>query len=379
MKSRACVVVPTYNHGGTVRKVVEEIFEYSDSVMVVDDGSTDDTRDKLRDLPIIYICRDKNCGKGAAIGLAALEAEKRGFTHIITIDADCQHKPGDLPKFIRELENHPNAIIIGKRDFSVPNVPASSKFGRSFSGFWMFVQTGARISDMQSGYRAYPLALFRAVKCMGKRYSFEIEVLVKAAWAGFEIREIAIVAWYPPAPERVSHFRAFMDNFRISMLNTRLTIRALMPIPFRRSALAVEGRLGLTRPVHTFERLSRFSSPRQLARSAAWSLLISTIPVIGLNTILLLFAISWKRLDRLCALVMVPLTWPPFVPALCVLAGYRMVRGEWLTEFNLQTLGHEAGYRFLDWLAGSVVVAPLLAIAGYGTVYFFSRYLLSRK
>lgn len=372
-------MVPAYNHGGSIRKVVEGILEYTDSVIVIDDGSTDNTQGELSGLPIVSLRREKNCGKGAAIKLAVSEAGKRGYTHIVTIDADGQHLPEDLPKFFGEIENYPNAIIIGRRDFSVPNVPASSKFGRSFSGFWMFVQTGAKISDMQSGFRAYPIPVFGAVNCSADRYAFEIEILVKARWAGFDIREVDIVAWYPPKNERISHFRAFMDNFRISILNTRLTIRALMPIPFRRSALAVEGKLGLTRPVHTFGWLANFSSPHELARSAAWSLFISTIPIIGLNTIFLLFAINWKKLDRLCALVMVPLTWPPFVPALCVLAGYRITRGEWLTDFNIQTLGHEAGYRFLDWIAGSVIMAPFIAIVGYGTVYLFSRYLLSRK
>lgn len=376
---RACIVIPLYNHGATVVDVVKRSLKYSADVMVVDDGSTDGAIENLHNLPVNLIRLSRNMGKGAAIKKAASEAAKIGYTHLITIDADGQHDPADIPRFMDAIKRLPNTIIIGKRNFSVPNVPVSSRFGRKFSCFWMFVQTGCCVSDMQSGYRAYPLAVFKEVKCPSYRYSFEIEILVKTAWAGFAIHEIGITAFYPPRDERVSHFRAFMDNFRISVLNARLTVRALMPVPFRRSALAVEGGLGLSRPIRTFGILSKLSSPHVLAKSAAWSLLISTIPVIGLNTILLLFVIGWKKLDRLCALVMVPLTWPPLVPGICVLAGYRIIRGEWLTEFNIRTLGFDAGYRLLDWMAGSVVVAPLLAVIGYCAVYLFSKYLVSKK
>lgn len=345
--------------------------------MIIDDGSTDQTVSNVHDLPIKVIRHARNKGKGAAIKLAAKEASSN-YTHIVTLDADAQHKAEDLPKFFKAIAEKPDSIIIGKRDFRVPNIPSSSRFGRKFSAFWMFVQTGLKISDMQSGYRAYPLALLENIKCMSNRYAFEIEVLVKAAWAGFGIAEIDIQAYYPPKNERISHFRAFMDNFRISLLNTRLTVRALLPIPFKRSALNVEGKLGLARPVYTFSHLVDKSSPKNLAKSAAWSLFISSIPVVGLNTILLLYAISWKKLDRLCALVLIPLTWPPLVPAICVLLGYRILRGSWLTEFSVRTLGHEAASRFLEWLVGSLIVAPILAILGYISIYIFAKFLLAK-
>lgn len=375
LKIRICVVIPAYNHGTTLRSVVQAVLGYHSSVIVVDDGSTDETLASLDDLPVHVISLPRNMGKGMAIKLAAEEATNRGFTHIVTLDADWQHQPSDLPAFFNAIQMIPHAIIIGKRDFSVPNIPTSSKFGRKFSEFWMFVQTGTRISDMQSGFRAYPLAVLNAIHCSSNRYAFEIEIIVRSAWAGFQIHEIDIEAYYPPKEERISHFRAIMDNFRISLLNTRLTIRALTPLPFRRSALE---KLGLTHPIRTIQELSKDSSPRLLAKSAAWSLLISTMPIIGFNTIMLLFAIGWKKLHRLCALVMIPLTWPPVIPALCVLVGYRMLRGEWLTDFNIQTLGHEAGQRFIDWIIGSLVVAPLLAAVGYAAVFLASKYLVKK-
>lgn len=368
---RCCVLIPVYNHGHTLKNVVLSALQFTDSVMVVDDGSTDGGPETLNDLPVIRVSLSQNRGKGAAILRGAEEARQRGYTHIIVMDADGQHKAEALPRFFAAVNDAPCALIIGARDFHVPNVPGSSRFGRKFSGFWMFVQTGIAVSDMQSGFRAYPLSLIQAVSCSETRYSFEVEIVVRSAWAGFAIKEIPISVYYPPREERISHFHAVTDNVRISLLNTRLTLRALLPIPFRRHALDVEGKLSLLRPGHTFRVLCASTSPRQMAVSAAWSLFISTIPLLGLQTILLLFIIGWRKLDRLCALVMVPLTWPPLVPGIAVLLGYRIVHGSWLTQFTVQTLGYEAGYRFLDWMIGSLFLAPLLAATG-GTLVFLA-------
>lgn len=378
MPVRFCVAIPLYDHCHTVREVTQKALRHTRDVMVIDDGSTDCGLHALSSLPVIKISLGRNMGKGFAIKRAAAEAKKLGYTHIITVDADGQHNPDDIPAFLEAIRKHPRAIIIGARDFNLPNVPGSSKFGRKFSGFWAFIQTGYTISDMQSGFRAYPIEVFNTLKLWENRYSFEIEIIIKAIWAGFEIREIPIVAYYPPKNERISHFRAFMDNLRISLLNARLTVRALTPLSFNRKALDVEGKLGLSHPLRTFSILSKGSSPHELAKSASWSLLISSIPIIGFNTLLLLGAISRMKLNRLCALVMVPLTWFPVIPALCVLAGHRIINGRWLTEFNMRTLGNEAPQRLLEWFAGSMVVAPFVAITAYGAVYFLASIIRKR-
>lgn len=376
---KVCLVIPAFNHGSSIREVILEALKYCSDICVVNDGSSDDTLENIADLPVHVITHPQNRGKGEAIKTGASFASEHGFSHIITLDADGQHKACDLPAFIQAIKTAPTAMIVGARDFSAPNVPGSSKFGRSFSGFWMFLQTGTRVSDMQSGFRAYPLSVLETLKCASSRYAFEIEILVQAAWAGFEIREIPVCVWYPPKDERVSHFRPFVDNLRISLLNTRLTMRALMPIPFKRQALDIEGRLSLLRPGHTFRMLACRTDPDTLARSAAWALLVSMIPILGLNTILLLFIINWKHLDRLCALVVVPLSWLPVVPALCVIVGYRLLHDDWLTEYSVQTLGYEAGSRFLEWLLGSLLVVPVIALSAYFLLRIVFRFWSHRQ
>lgn len=378
MPVHACIVIPVYNHATTLRHVVESALTVLPHVIVVDDGSTDGALEVVVDLPVQFIRLPENKGKGAALRRGAQEAMANGFTHMITMDADNQHLAIDLPAFLSAITKFPEDIIVGSRDFSVPDVPVSSRFGRSFSHFWMFIHTGKSISDMQSGFRAYPLNVLRMIKCRECHYSFEIEILVKAVWAGFDIREIPIHVYYPPAQKRISHFRAVVDNIRISLLNTKLTLRALTPLPFRLHALDVGQRLSLRHPIQTFRNLSKGANPHTLATSAAWSLLISSIPIIGFNTLALLFTINALKLNRLCALVLVPITWPPLIPGAAVLLGHRVLRGSWLTRFDIQTLGYEAGCRLLDWLAGSLILAPFLAIVGYGIVYGLSSFLVRK-
>jgi uncharacterized protein (DUF2062 family) len=237
---------------------------------------------------------------------------------------------------------------------------------------------------MQSGFRAYPLHVLRCLNTTEAGYAFEIEVLVRAAWAGFQIRELDVRVWYPPAAERISHFRLFKDNARISLLNTRPTLRALLPVPFRRHALDAEGRISLLRPLESLRRLlADNATPLELARSAAASVMVSTLPLPGLQSILVLLCIGLLRLNRLCALAVIPLTWPPVVPGICVLVGYRLRNGHWLAEFSLQTLGYEAPQRLLDWALGAFCTAPLFGLAAgcavWGLVFLAARGIMAAK
>ncbi|WP_051261618.1 glycosyltransferase family 2 protein [Desulfovibrio inopinatus] len=225
------VVVPTYNHTGTLPDVVRRIKAQHPHVLVVDDGS--DIPVSANDLSdtIDVIRHPVNQGKGAAMKTAAKRARQRGMTHILTIDADGQHFPEDIPRFISAMEQHPESIIVGSRNFNAKNIPGSSRFGRWFSNLWYRIQTLHTISDMQSGFRAYPLTVFEKIQSTENRYSFEIEILVKATWAGFHIEEIDIPVFYPEPDQRISHFKAFWDNARISWLNTRLTVWAILRLP----------------------------------------------------------------------------------------------------------------------------------------------------
>jgi glycosyltransferase involved in cell wall biosynthesis len=230
---KVIIVIPVYNHGKTLRSMVIKALATGSDVLVVDDGSTDGGLETLSGLKYRAVRHPENRGKGAAILTAAKEAEGMGKTHIVTIDADGQHDPADFLRFLPVIQENPLALVLGTRIFDKKASPLLSRFGRSFSNFWFRVQTSSSLKDTQSGFRAYPLAVLAWLKVHDQRFSFEVEVLVKAAWAGIEIKEVYISVFYPPSRERVSHFHLIRDNLALSLLNTRLTLRALVPLPHR--------------------------------------------------------------------------------------------------------------------------------------------------
>lgn len=224
-----CVVIPTYNNGRTIGKVVRETLAECDDVIVVDDGCTDNTEEELGAIEGITIVRhDKNRGKGKGLKSGFAKAKEMGFSYAITLDGDGQHYPRDIAKMLKANQMHPGAIIIGKRDLTGAERSGGSKFANAFSNFWFNVQTGRLLTDTQSGYRLYPLKKLRLLCLVSSRYEAELSLLVFASWHGVEIHETLIDVYYPPREERVSHFRPAADFTRISILNTLLCLLAVL-------------------------------------------------------------------------------------------------------------------------------------------------------
>ncbi len=383
------VAIPLYNHGGQIGAVIDDVMRLAATcsvgrqdagvpfaVLVVDDGSTDGGAEAVRAAmlrynapglgypPLDLISQPRNLGKGKAILRAADWAHERGFTHIITMDADGQHLAADLPLFFQAVKDAPAAFVVGKRDFTVPNVPKSSKFGRAFSAFWMRLQTGVKSPDMQSGFRAYPVPALRFLSLGEARYSFETEVLVRAAWAGFTLLSVPINVYYPPADERVSHFAALHDNMRISMLNTRLTIRALVPLPFSQHEVAEGGKVARLKPLAALRLLLvQHNTPALLAFSTFVAVLVNMLPTPGFQSFFLLCGIGFLRLNRVWALTVSHLCWAPACIALDIEAGHFILHGELLTDISWQTLGREGWQRIWEWVVGGLVFGPLFSIA----------------
>ena len=222
-------VIPVYNHSDTVRKVVEETLQLCDNVLVVDDGSTDaKIAEILSDTKAKVITHETNLGKGSALKTAADYVIKNGGTYIITIDADGQHDPEDINKFLPHISEDCKNIVLGTRDFDSGNVPDRSKFGRKFSNFWIRLETGCDVRDSQSGFRGYPAHLLTDTKCIAEHYAFETEILVRGVWEGLHVVNINISVFYPEKGKRITHFKPFLDNFRISLLHSRLTGEKLL-------------------------------------------------------------------------------------------------------------------------------------------------------
>lgn len=226
-----CVIIPTYNNAGTIIDVVTRVKEYCQDVFVVLDGCTDDTLAKLESLEdkngIIEI--KKNLGKGHALRTGFERAIKDGFSYAITLDADGQHYPEDIPSFLSANRRYPEALIVGRR-MGLENADRSksSRFANSFSNLWFFLQTLIPMKDTQTGYRLYPLRRLPPLSLLTSRYEAESGLLVFSAWRGTRIVSLDVHAYYPPREERVSHFRPFSDFLRITALNVVLCLLAVI-------------------------------------------------------------------------------------------------------------------------------------------------------
>ena len=218
-----CVIIPTYNNIGTIIDVVNRTLQQCKDVIVVNDGCTDGTADLLRKrTDITLVDYERNEGKGIALKRGFKKALELGFAYAITLDADGQHYPEEIPVLLEANIKHPGCIIMGSRKMNGAERSAGSKFANSFSNFWFCIQTFHYLPDTQTGYRLYPLRKLSGLSFLTSRYEAELELLVFSSWHGIKIVSVPINVYYPPKEERVSHFRPGKDFARISILNTIL-------------------------------------------------------------------------------------------------------------------------------------------------------------
>lgn len=225
---RFCAVIPTYNNAGTILNVVQRTYAQLPDLVVVNDGSTDRTAELLAasPVPVTVVSCDRNRGKGYALREGFRKARACGFTHAVTIDADGQHYPEDLPLLLAASRENPAALVVGSRPLVHDNMPRGNTFANRFSNFWFRLQTGRKLPDTQTGLRIYPLFKIRGERWMTFRYEAELELLVASAWAGVPLRPVVVRVDYPA--DRVSHFRPTLDFLRISLLNTVLCFLAVI-------------------------------------------------------------------------------------------------------------------------------------------------------
>lgn len=222
--SQCCAIIPTFENGGTVADVVRGVLAQGLPVIVVDDGSTDATAAALEGLPVTLVRHPVNRGKGRALQSGFREALRQGFRFAVTLDADLQHNPADIPVLLEA--GGEKTLVIGSRNLQADGMPRGNTFANRFSNFWFALQTGRRLPDTQTGFRLYPLEDLPSLRLLTRRYEAELTLLVFSAWKGLRLRPVPVQVSYPE--DRVTHFRPFRDFGRISLLNTVLCLLALV-------------------------------------------------------------------------------------------------------------------------------------------------------
>lgn len=373
--------VPVFNNKDTVRDVVAGCQSVIKNVVVIDDGSTDaDVLSLLSDIDVVVLRHEKNNGKGDAIRTASKYIEARSGFYMITIDADGQHNPADIEKFIPLLDENDPSIIIGCRNFNTENIPKKSRFGRKFANFWLRVETGIYIDDCQSGFRAYPVRYLNQIKFKGSHYDFEAEVLAKAVWAGLTLKTVAIDVLYPESENRVSSFKPFLDNLRISLIHSMLIGRSLVPLRHKKLVKQKKHDLKILRHPGKFLMmlLKENATPEGLAMSAAVGTFLAVLPLLFVHTVVILYVATRLNLNKIVAVNVQHFFMPPFVPVLCIEVGYYIRNGHWLTDVSFTTIFSQFSDRLIEWLLGSLIIAPIGAVL-MGIIIFFSATLVKRQ
>jgi hypothetical protein len=237
---RPVIVAPSYNNARALPDVVRRVAKILLPVIIVNDGSTDETPRVLDDLQerypsasITVVTHDRNRGKAAALRTAFATARASGFTHAATIDTDGQLEPEEIPNLLAAAQQCPWALVLGRRDYSVTGLPRMRLAGWYTTSLGVWLETGILVRDTQCGLRVYPLRLFDVVRAGASRFGMESEIIARAAWASCPIVEVPVTCHYSP-DDGVSHFRPWRDGVHQFLMHAKLTLRRLVPWPHRR-------------------------------------------------------------------------------------------------------------------------------------------------
>lgn len=208
MVSKICVIIPAYNAAETISHVVRGALNHIPHVMVADDGSTDDTAMVAAEAGAEVISIDKNRGKGHALKVLFQRAVDVEYDAVISMDADKQHNPEDIPLFMQAHHKNPADIILGSRMYEKEKIPRERYNSMHIARFFVSLAANQFIEDTQCGFRLYPLSLLKKMSLTTDRYVTETEILIKAGDMGSKIRTVKIQALYGAY---TSHFRPILD------------------------------------------------------------------------------------------------------------------------------------------------------------------------
>ncbi len=208
---KTCVIIPAYNEAANILNLIREIKKYQLEILVIDDGSIDNTFNIAKDAGVQAMLNLDNQGKGASLIKGFKYALENNFDAVITMDADGQHLAQDLPLFLKEANDTNIHIVLGNRMLNVEKMPPLRVMTNKFMSWLISAISKQDIPDTQCGFRLIKQEVFKNIKLSTSKFETESELLIKASRKGFKIKSIPIRSIYGRGKSQIN---PFIDTLR---------------------------------------------------------------------------------------------------------------------------------------------------------------------
>ena len=213
-------LIPGYQEGPRIAAVVVGARLFL-PVVVIDDGSTDDTAEQAEAAGATVLVQRPNAGKGAALRAGFRHALENGATAVVTLDADGQHDPDEIPLFLTAFEDTEAELIIGRRDFAT--MPLVRRLSNTLGGWVFSMAMGRRVADNQSGYRLIGRTLMATLlDSTESGFEFEVEMIARCIALGLPITDVPIRTIYAGEPSHIRPWRHFTEFLRVTRAARRI-------------------------------------------------------------------------------------------------------------------------------------------------------------
>lgn len=224
MKSakKIALLIPAYNEEKYIGQVIKNCVPYQLDMIIVDDGSGDQTATIVKQLQssekyrLIFLQHPKNKGKGAALNTGFQYAVKKGYLGVITLDADAQHDTKEIKKFLQMIEEEKSDLIIGSRFQNTKGMPFIRLATNYFTSWIISWLAGERVEDVQSGFRYISTKVIKNIELKTKRFETEPELILKACWLNYQVKNIPIsTLYYKDSVSEVNKLTDTLKFFRL--------------------------------------------------------------------------------------------------------------------------------------------------------------------
>jgi dolichol-phosphate mannosyltransferase len=211
--NRICAIIPSFNVEHTIAEVISSVSQFIPlkDIIVIDDGSQDRTAEISSEMGVMLLQNTSNQGKGASLKKGFRHAIENHYDAVITLDADLQHDPSEIHKFLTCYSQSEADLILGDRTGDFSHMPLDRQFSNKTTSLIISLLTGTRVRDSQTGYRMIKIDALKKISLVSNRYETESELLIKALLHGYHISHVPIKTIYN---NQQSHIHRLVDTLR---------------------------------------------------------------------------------------------------------------------------------------------------------------------